>query len=116
MDLVALHPSVIHDWESLGKAIHYISEQDFSNINNLSQIQGNAADQYNIYQSLEDQVSGGKTINAKELERLTPEVQEFFSMMANGSYKMTGNAKEFYETVNSLKLDGFKTALAQINS
>ena len=116
MDLVALHPSVIHDWESLGKAIHYISEQDFSNINNLPQIQGNVADQYNIYQSLEDQVSGGKTINAKELERLTPEVQEFFSMMANGSYKMTGNAKEFYETVNSLKLDGFKTALAQINS
>lgn len=116
MDLIALHPSVVHDWESLGKAIHYISEQDFSNINNLPQIQGNAADQYNIYHSLEDQVSSGKTINAKELERLTPEVQEFFSMMANGSYKMTGNAKEFYETVNSLKLDGFKTALAQINS
>jgi len=28
-------------------------------------------------------------------------------MMANGSYKMTGDAKDFYETVNNLKLDGF---------
>ena len=112
MDLITLHPSVVKDWESLGNAIHYISEQDLSNVDqiaeaDLGEIQAEAADKYNIYQSLEDQVSSGKTISKKEMESLEPEVQEFFSMMANGSYKMTGDAKEFYEIVNNLKLDGF---------
>jgi len=36
-------------------------------------------------------------------------------MMANGSYKMTGDAKQFYETVNSLKLDGFIQTIDAIN-
>lgn len=112
MDLIALHPSVIKDWETLGNAIHYISEQDLSNVSNIAntdvgEIQAAAADKYNIYQSLEDQVAGGKTISKKELESLEPEVQEMFSMMANGSYKMTEDAQKFYDTVNNLKLDGF---------
>jgi len=34
--------------------------------------------------------------------------------MANGSYKMTGDAKEFYDTVNSLKLDGFHEVINAI--
>ena len=97
-----------------------ISKVDLSNIDvingNIDQIKAAAADKYNIYQSLEDQVRGGKTISKSELESLEPEVQEFFSMMANGSYKMTGNAKEFYETVNNLKLDGFFQTLNAIDN
>jgi len=27
--------------------------------------------------------------------------------MANGTYKLTGDAQEFYETIDRLKLDGF---------
>jgi hypothetical protein len=34
--------------------------------------------------------------------------------MANGSYKMTGDAKTFYETVNAFKLDGFRNAIVSI--
>ena len=36
-------------------------------------------------------------------------------MMADGSYKLTGNAEEFYATVNNLKLDGFYKAIGQVN-
>ena len=119
IDLITLHPSIIKDWENLGNAIHYISEQDLSNVgavtnSDISEAQAAAADKYNIYQSLEDQISGGKTISKKEMESLEPEVQEFFSMMANGSYKMTGDAREFYETVNNLKLQGFHDTIDQI--
>ena len=92
---------------------------DFSNVKQAApeiDLQADAADKYNIYQSLEDQVSGGKTISKKEIESLEPEVQEFFSMMANGSYKMTGDAKLFYATVNELKLDGFLQAIDSINN
>ena len=121
MNLITLHPSVVKDWESLGNAIHYISEQDLSNVGqvagtDLGEIQAAATDKYNIYQSVEDQVSSGKTISKKELESLEPEVQQFFSMMANGSYKMTGDAEEFYETVNNLKLQGFYDIINQIDA
>jgi hypothetical protein len=34
--------------------------------------------------------------------------------MANGSYKMTGDAKTFYETVNAFKLDGFRNAIVSV--
>ena len=34
--------------------------------------------------------------------------------MANGQYKMTGDAKEFYDTVNNLSLDGFKKNIAEL--
>jgi len=34
--------------------------------------------------------------------------------MANGQFKMTGDAKEFYETVNNLSLSGFKDNINSI--
>jgi len=34
--------------------------------------------------------------------------------MANGQYKMTGDAEEFYNTVNNLSLDGFKKNIADL--
>ena len=36
-------------------------------------------------------------------------------MMANGTFKMTGDAEDFYNKVNSLKLDGFFETLDTIN-
>jgi hypothetical protein len=34
--------------------------------------------------------------------------------MANGQYKMTGDAKEFYDTVNNLSIEGFKQNIADL--
>jgi len=94
---------------------------DFSNVevlsqgNSISDIYTNASDQYNKYQSLEEQVRGGKTISPKEFKDLDPSIQDFFSQMANGTYKMTGDAQTFYNTVNNLKLDGFYNTIIAIN-
>ena len=35
-------------------------------------------------------------------------------MMANGTYKMTGDAEEFYQTINRFKLEGFWDTLDAI--
>jgi hypothetical protein len=51
-----------------------------------------AADRYNVYQSLEDQVKNGKNVSKTEYQSLDPELQSYFSMMANGTFKMTGDA------------------------
>lgn len=108
----------IGSWQAFKSILEKISEIDFNNVegltnNNIDQISQSAAENYNIYQSLEDQVRNGKSISKKQYDSLDPEIQEYFSMMANGSYKMTQDAKKFYETINNLKLDGFfKTAQA----
>ena len=74
-----------------------------------------ASNQYSKYQSLEDQVRSGKTISKKEYEDLTPQLSKYFTQMANGTRKMTGDAEEFYAKVNELKLQGFKNNLDSLN-
>lgn len=118
--LMDLDQSTIKDWDTLAGIIQRIAGIDLSNTAaaialDPEAVQAAASDQYNIYQSLEDQVRGGKSISKKEMESLDPEIQEFFSMMANGTFKMTGDAEEFYNRVNSLKLDGFFETLDTIN-
>jgi len=118
--LMKLDPSTIKDWDTLAGIIQRIAGIDLSNTASAitldpKSVQAAASDKYNIYQSLEDQVSGGKSISKKEMESLDPEIQDFFSMMANGTFKMTGDAEDFYNKVNSLKLDGFFETLDTIN-
>ena len=116
--LMKLDPSTIKDWDTLAGIIQRIAGIDLSNTANAldpKSAQAAASDKYNIYQSLEDQVSGGKSISKEEMESLDPEIQDFFSMMANGTFKMTGDAEDFYNKVNSLKLDGFFETLDTIN-
>ena len=116
--LMKLDPSTIKDWDTLAGIIQRIAGIDLSNTANAldpKSAQAAASDKYNIYQSLEDQVSGGKSISSKEMESLDPEIQDFFSMMANGTYKMTGDAEDFYNKVNNLKLEGFYETLDAIN-
>jgi len=43
-------------------------------------------------------------------------LQSYFKIAGDGTYKLVGNAKEFYETVNSLKLDGFHAAMGEIEN
>jgi hypothetical protein len=94
-----------------------ISQLQFNNIDPLKDPDGalqSASDRYQKYQSLEDQVKSGKTVSASEFKELDPEIQGFFQQMANGSYKMTGDAKTFYETINAFKLDGFRNAIVSV--
>ena len=118
--LMGLDQSTIRDWGELADIIQRVANIDLNNVTSL--VDGDpgamleaASDKYNIYQSLEDQVHGGKSISKKEVESLDPELQKYFDMMANGTFKMTGDAEEFYDKVNSLKLDGFFDTLDAVN-
>ena len=118
--LMGLDQSTIRDWGELADIIQRVANIDLNNVTSL--VDGDpgamleaASDKYNIYQSLEDQVRGGKSVSKKEVESLDPELQKYFDMMANGTFKMTGDAEEFYDKVNSLKLDGFFDTLDAVN-
>ena len=74
-----------------------------------------ATNQYSKYQSLEDQVRSGKTISKSEFEDLTPQLAKYFTQMANGTRKMTGDAEQFYAKVNALKLQGFNQNMDSLN-
>ena len=49
-----------------------------------------------IVQSLDE---WGKTISAEDYEKLGKGYEDYFTLMADGTYKLTGNAKDFYELV-----------------
>lgn len=114
----------IDDWGTLEKRIREISKIDLSNLEPVvgdGVVSSNqaAADKYTFLQSLEDQIKSGKSISSTEFKRIgeqAPELQSYFTMLANGQYKMTEDAKTFYNTIDSLKLDGFRTVIQQINN
>ena len=124
MEQIDIHPSILTNWRTLLEVIKTISGQDLSNLQATAGVaqsfdaagaRATASESYNVYQSLQDQVASGKTISASQFKTLDPEIQSFFSMMANGSYKMTQDAKTFYNTINNLKLQGFYDTINQIN-
>lgn len=103
----------LSSWEQFENIIKYLENVDLSNLlivtDPFSMLQF-ATEEYNLYDSLEDQIKSSKkkTISKKEYENLGEEAQKYFTLTANGQYKMTGDAQEFYETINNLKLNGFK--------
>lgn len=112
----------ISNWKQLKSIIEYLTNKnnadrliELSNAITPS-ISETAQSNYDLYSSLSNQIKGSKkqTISQKEFEKLNPIVQDFFTLMANGQYKMTGDAKEFYETVNNLSLQGFKDNINNI--
>ena len=120
--LLNFDQSRIKGWNDFKNVLQYISSLDFSNVENLAktgpmdpeQAKAVAGENYTFYQSLQDQVRGGKTISSKERERLEPQLQSMFTMMANGSYKMTDDAEKFYTTVHKFKMQGFYDAVRNI--
>lgn len=105
----------IKNWETLEETLKKISETDFSNVKDFSQnieaMKETAADNFAFYQSLEDQVAEGKGVSKTTMKSLSErgggQLQEYFDIMANGTYQLTGDAQQFYEAITRLKLDGF---------
>ena len=102
-------------WEELERIIKYLADPEtVGRLQDLTTVQGspleNAQSQYDLYSSLSSQISSSntQTISKKEFESLDASVQQYFSFTAKGQYKLTGDAKKFYELVNNLSLKGFK--------
>lgn len=107
---------LVTDWDKLNQIITKVSQIDLSNISNVSEftVGSNeaATDIYTFFNSLKNQVKSGKSISSKEINDRLPQygasqLKQYFTMMANGQYQMTGDAKQFYEVVTSFELSGF---------
>lgn len=116
-------PATFDSWEHLIDLIqkaNSVNEQPKKQLTPqqqyLESLQDQATESYNLYQSLEDQVKGGKNISKSEYQNLPEQVQEYFSRLANGTYKMKGDAEQFYNLINNLKTEGFKNAIDQIQN
>ena len=119
-----ISPATFDSWEHLydivKKVVGAVNQQPKKQLDPQQQyfqsLQDKATQDYHVYQSLEDQVKSGKSISKSEYQNLPEQVQEYFSRLANGTYKMKGDAEQFYNLINNLKTDGFKNALDQIQN
>ncbi len=58
----------------------------------------------------------GETITAEEFDALGPGYDHFFMTMADGTYKLIGDAEEFYDAVNKQSLEPFEKNLEHYKS
>ena len=107
--LLKIEDASIKTWDQIRDFIKGIP-QEIPDINPASLPQS-AFDNYAMYQSLEQQIKSGKTISKTEFQSLDDSLKIFFNRMANGTYKMQGDAQEFYTKVNSLKMEGLDNNL-----
>ena len=57
-------------------------------------------EKYNNLQSLRSDVLDGKNISSENYDALDEDLQEFFEIAADGTYKMTGNVRDFYDAID----------------
>ena len=114
MDIVRLHPQVINSWDQLLAIVEQVMGLASSNVTIGSSLQ-DAAAQYNTYKSVEDAVSSGKTISAETYGQLNPEIQDFFNITVDGTYKMVGIAKDFQTAVDNIKFQKFENRIKSID-
>lgn len=98
----------ITSWERLKQILDYLLNADFSKLD-LSKLFSTASAQFNFYSGLEEK------INPEDYAKLDSYIQQFYSMATDGMYKLTGNAKEFQEAVDRIKLGGFEDNINQLN-
>ena len=70
-----------------------------------------AADIYKTAHEIIDDLKTGDTISSEDYENLKTmgiNMSDYFVQMADGSYKLTADAKEFYDVVNAKTLEQFQ--------
>ena len=68
---------------------------------------------YSLNKELDDLEEGG-TISAEVFASLTEEQQSYFTLMGDGTYMLTEDAKEFYELVRQQQLDEVREKQQQV--
>jgi len=58
-----------------------------------------------------DSIKIGDTISSETFNELFPGMEDYFALLADGSYKLIANAEEFKEIVHQTTLDKFKDLL-----
>lgn len=116
---LSLSPEFLTDWDQLRNIIRDIDSYELSNVANLEDFETrykDNVDNLRKYQDISDTVSSGKQIKEDDFTTLTPELQKFFSYAGDGMYKMVGDAKEFYNAINSAKVKDLVQTAAALNN
>lgn len=72
---------------------------------------GKATTKYSSLQKAKEYVEDGKSLDKEDFDLLSNEVKQFYTLMADGTYKMTGDAREFYKVVKQQEQQGFRDIL-----
>jgi hypothetical protein len=67
-----------------------------------------AAAKFKALHDIIDDIKTGDTITAEQYAELGDGYEDYFMRMADGSYKLIGDAEEFYEKVNAQSMQGFE--------
>ena len=129
MEKFALNPQAFSNWQSISVIIKDlfgdIENADLSNVDKIQQmnfdnIEQEAKSKYNDYKDIEKKVrdSGGELEEEdfSKLKTLSPELAGYFEDLGNGTYKLRDDARAFYSEINSLKLDGFDSAIETVQN
>lgn len=66
---------------------------------------------YAALHEIAEDLETGETITAEEFDALGPGYEQFFMLMADGTYKLIGDAEEFYDAINKQSLEPFEKNL-----
>lgn len=72
---------------------------------------GKATAKYSSLQKAKEYVEDGKSLDKDDFDKLSNEVKQFYTLMADGTYKMTGDAREFYQVVKDQEQSDFRKIL-----
>lgn len=75
-----------------------------------------ATSQYAALHKIVDGLKFGDTISAEDMSALGDEFKSYFMLMADGTYKLVGDAEEFYSAVQNKSMQGFVDIVAQTNN
>ena len=97
-----------------------LTDEDWNNLISTLQsshgITEEAAEDYQALHDVIDSLSFGDTVSEEDYETLGGDAYDsYFLKMADGTYKLIGDAQDFYNTVNEESLDGFEQNIEKIN-
>ena len=120
-EYIELNPITLQNWDTLKTTLEYIAGLDLSKKKKKEQqvkppehFLKQASDQYNAYQKVIDAVQSGKTIAEDAYADLDEKAKTYFDYMADGTYKMTGDAKEFYDYIKKQQMQEYLNKLKDL--
>lgn len=110
-----------NDKNNLKNLLNSGNLEDFSNelqkmtnqIEIASSTIGGANTKYTQLEKARKAAESDSTLDAEDYNNLNNEIKKYFSLMADGTYKMTGDAEDFYKVITSQERQGFKDILAK---
>lgn len=103
-DFIGVYNDIIDEALNSAEELNIATSQAVERFNTLNGVQDDLSDDYHL--------SADNYNKLSEFDGL----QEFFTLAADGTYKLLGDAEEFYRKLNELKIDGFISAMDKVQN